>query len=402
MKIAKGPVEFLRPTNAGLLLFNEQPDKFFTGAKIEIVVHKGKVGKDYTEKIFTGPIVKQLRDALSFIKTNIIQEHVSKAPNKAEALRYFNYPYQAIEEAVVNAVYHKSYERENSVEIQIHTDKIEILSFPGPMPPINQEMLKKQRVVAREYRNRKIGGFLKELKLTEGRGTGLPIIYSKLEENGSPPPVFETDENNSYFLCVLSVHPLNDLAKDKRAKDGDKDIVLNINSLGDIDTYLRLSESQRWNQVKTQLISHVDETLLSVLSFCIKPKTRDEIFIHINLFNNSKNYNKYLKPIIEFGWLNLTLPEKPTSKNQKYITAKHACKLVNQAANQRIPVVSSNIASIGYDEENQILEIEFHHGAIFQYFDVPKGIYDELMNAPSHAKNFMFEIKNKYSYQKIQ
>src|SRR5680860_1146005 len=105
MKIAKGPDEFLRPTNAGLLMFNERPDTFFTGAKIEIVVHKGKVGKDYTEKIFTGSIVKQLRDALSFISTNIIQEQVSKASRQAEAIRYFNYPYQAIEEALVNAVY---------------------------------------------------------------------------------------------------------------------------------------------------------------------------------------------------------------------------------------------------------------------------------------------------------
>ena len=181
MKIAKGPVENLRPTNVGLLLFNEHPDNFFAGAKIELVIHKGKVGKDYIEKIFTGSIVEQVRDVLNFINSNIIQEQVSKASGQAEAIRFFNYPYQAIEETLVNAVYHRSYERENPVEIQIHPDKIEILSFPGPMPPVDKEMLKNERVVAREYRNRKLGGFLKELKLTEGRGTGFPIIYHSLE-----------------------------------------------------------------------------------------------------------------------------------------------------------------------------------------------------------------------------
>jgi ATP-dependent DNA helicase RecG len=179
-------------------------------------------------------------------------------------------------------------------------------------------MLKKPRVVARDYRNRKLGGFLKELKLTEGRGTGLPIIHKSMEENGSPPPVFETDEDNTYFLCTLPIHPLTVFAKDKRAEDGAKDIVLDINSLDDVDAYLSLSESQRWsqrwNQVKPQLISFVDETILRVISFCTKPRTREEIFVHINLFNNSKNYNKYIKPIVELGWLNLTLPENPPVK----------------------------------------------------------------------------------------
>jgi ATP-dependent DNA helicase RecG len=166
LMIAKGSDELIRPTNAGLLLFNEHPERFFSGATIDLVIHKNKVGKDYSEKIFTGSIIQQIRDVLQYFRTNVVEELVVKSPKQAESIRFFNYPFQAIEEAVVNAVYHKSYERENTVEIQIHKDKIEILSFPGPMPPITQAMLKKKRVVARDYRNRKIGGFLKELKLT--------------------------------------------------------------------------------------------------------------------------------------------------------------------------------------------------------------------------------------------
>ncbi len=404
LMIAKGSDELLRPTNAGLLLFNEHPEQFFSGARIELIIHKDKVGKDYSEKIFTGTIVQQIRDVLQYFKSNVVEEQVIKSPKQAESIRFFNYPFQAIEEAVVNAVYHRSYERENPVEIQIHKNKIEILSFPGPMPPINQAMLNKQRVVARDYRNRKIGGFLKELKLTEGRGTGLPIIHNSLEENGSPPPVFETDENNAYFLCVLPVHPLTGLVDHNGAKDRAKDIVLKINSLSDVDTYLRLSESQRWsqrwNQVRTQLVSYVDEILLRVLNFCTEPKTREEIFVHINLFNNSKNYNKFLKPIIELGWLNLTLPEKLTSKNQKYITAKHVRKLVDQPTNQRILVESSNIASVEYDKETRILEIEFHHGAVYQYFDVPNDVYEGLMNSPAMGSYFMNEIKSIFENKK--
>ena len=149
----------------------------------------------------------QLRDALSFIKTQIIGEQVIKHVNKAEADGFYNFPYAAVEEALSNAVYHKSYELGSPIEIQIWPDKIEILSFPGPVPPVNASILKTQkRIIAREYRNRRIGDFLKELRLTEGRGTGLPSIYKAMADNGSPLPVFETDAEATYFLVTLPVH----------------------------------------------------------------------------------------------------------------------------------------------------------------------------------------------------
>ena len=219
MKIVKGTKENIRPTNAGILLFNEHPEQFFRGAQIELVVHKGKVGKDYLEKIFTGPIDKQVKDSLEFIKNNIIHEQVSKVEGQPEAIRFYNYPYQAIEESLVNAVFHKSYERENPVEVQIHDNKIEIISFPGPLPPVNKNTLMQRRVIAREYRNRKLGDYLKELDLTEGRGTGFPIIYDSLENNGSPPPVFETDEDLNYFLSVIFIHPLTKIRDINEVKD---------------------------------------------------------------------------------------------------------------------------------------------------------------------------------------
>lgn len=406
LMIAKGSDELLRPTNAGLLLFNENPDKFFSGAKIDLIIHKNKVGKDYTEKLFTGSIIQQIRDVLQYFKSTIIEELVVKSARQAESIRFFNYPFQAIEEAVVNAVYHKSYERENPVEVQIHKDKIEILSFPGPMPPINQAMLKKQRVVARDYRNRKIGGFLMELKLTEGRGTGLPIIHSSMEENGSPPPVFETDENNTYFLCILPIHPLTPNAKDKRAIDKTKDIIKKINDLNEINAHLSLSVSEIGDRDREAIRKEINDMTKMVLNYCTKPKSRDEIFEIIGLYKNTKNFQNHIKPLIDLGWLYFTIPNKLTSRDQKYYTTDLGKKLLtifsedHNSGIRRTPVASSNIASIGYDKESQILEIEFHHGAIYQYVDVPEKVYEELMNSPAQGAYFMNEIKSKFNYQK--
>lgn len=106
-----------------------------------------------------------------------------------------------------NAVYHKSYELGSPIEVQVFPDMITVLSYPGPMPPVDGKVLKnEQHIFAREYRNRRIGDFLKELHLTEGRGTGFPIIYKAMANNGSPAPDFETDDK-TYTLVTLKVHP---------------------------------------------------------------------------------------------------------------------------------------------------------------------------------------------------
>jgi len=69
---------------------------------------------------------------------------------------------------------------------------------------------------------------------------------------------------------------------------------------------------------------------------------------------------------------------------------------------KRKSVESSNLASVGYDAAKQILEIEFNHGGIYQYFDVPQDVYDELMDADSHGRYFVHNIKDGYESIKIK
>lgn len=59
----------------------------------------------------------------------------------------------------------------------------------------------------RRYRNRRIGEFLKEMHLTEGRNTGFRKILNALERNGSPKPIFETDSERLSFCTTLLIHP---------------------------------------------------------------------------------------------------------------------------------------------------------------------------------------------------
>lgn len=92
---------------------------------------------------------------------------------------------------------------------------MEIASIPGPDRMITDEDLKNRRLVSKRYRNRRIGDFLKELHMVEGRNTGIPTILKAMAANGSPLPVFETDEEekparkrrsrNDLKVCVLNL-----------------------------------------------------------------------------------------------------------------------------------------------------------------------------------------------------
>jgi hypothetical protein len=68
---------------------------------------------------------------------------------------------------------------------------------------------------------------------------------------------------------------------------------------------------------------------------------------------------------------------------------------------KRHSVSSSNIASIGYDERSNTLEIEFLNGGVYQYFDVPKIEYDGIINANSHGQYLAQKIKGNYRFSKV-
>lgn len=151
--------------NIGIMMFGEHPEKFLSGAQIELIrFHSAdaEASDDFTEKIFKGPLFKQIRDALSYIQTNVIEEKVMKVANKAEANRCYNYPYNSLEEALVNAVFHKSHREHEPVEIRIYVDCIKIINYPGPAKWIDMDKFKEGKVLARKYRNRRIGEFLLE------------------------------------------------------------------------------------------------------------------------------------------------------------------------------------------------------------------------------------------------
>ena len=192
--------------NIGVLMFTDKPHKLIPGAQIDLVrfhTPDAEGSDDFTERTFTGSIYKQIKDAMNYLDTTVFEKKIVKISGQAEAIHYFNYPYDALEEILVNAVFHKSYRDPEPVEIRVYVDRIMVINYPGPAKWIDMDEFVVGKVKARKYRNRRIGEFLKEVELSEKQSTGITKILRTLEHNGSPPPEFKTDDERNYLIVTI-------------------------------------------------------------------------------------------------------------------------------------------------------------------------------------------------------
>ena len=142
MNMVGGAAEAPFPLNVGLLFFNPEPHWFFPATQIDVVWFPDGAGGDrFTEKTFRGPLHRMVREALEYVRRNYINETVIKHADRAEATRVVNFPYAAVEEAIVNAIYHRSYEEREPVEVRITPHELAVLSFPGPDRSIRLDQL---------------------------------------------------------------------------------------------------------------------------------------------------------------------------------------------------------------------------------------------------------------------
>jgi ATP-dependent DNA helicase RecG len=297
MNIVAGPDEMIQPRNVGLMFFNEHPNQFFPQTQIDVVQFpEGPGGDVIKEKTFRGPLDRMVQEALAFIKSSLIEEVIIKRPDRAEADRFQSYPFAAIEEAVVNAVYHRSYEIREPIEVRVLPNSITIVSYPGPDRSIRLADLETGRFVARRYRNRRIGEFLKELKLTEGRGTGIPKILKAMRVNGSPKPQFKADEDRTYFIARFPIHPS---AKKPMAQESIKG-----------DKAKKTKIGPEWRPESTE------GRILGLLSD--GPLSKSGLATRIGHKNISGALKRGIHALLIKSLVELTIPEKPNSRFQRY------------------------------------------------------------------------------------
>lgn len=346
MDLLTGPTENRLIKNVAAMMFCEHPEKFFPVTQVDIVLFpEGSVeNPDVMIEVpkITGPVPKMIRETLSYLRTNVIKKRISKPNDTEKSDKAYNYPYQALEESVVNALYHRDYQEREPVEITVEPTHIDILSYSGPDRSITAEAIKvAQKLKARRYRNRRLGDFLKELDLTEGRATGIPTIQKSLRDNGSPKASIETDDDRTYFLMTIPCREdmiIPNGLETPIASDQDLDTRLlqilgqtsakvqnavyqcNITNKEQLLQILEQLSVKVWNKSKKKvnkalLIQYTIDTLVYLN---INPSTVKGIIASVNHPDSTEFRRKILNPLIALGHLVMTNPDKPTSSKQKY------------------------------------------------------------------------------------
>ncbi len=212
MQLLVGPPEQQYLTNVALMMFCDHPEQFFPYTQVEITKFpEGSIRNpnNFIEvPVIKGSVPEMINRTMQKLQDMVILEKVTKVNYQMEAIRRFNYPYQALEEAVVNAFYHRDYMSYQSIIIEIEPELIRIISYPGIDRSVSQRDIERgERFSTRYYRNKRLGEFLKELDLSEGKCTGIPTIQEELRNNGSPKAQFYTDEDRRAVRVEIPIHP---------------------------------------------------------------------------------------------------------------------------------------------------------------------------------------------------
>ena len=164
MDLMDGPTENRHIKNVAAMMFCEHPQKFFPVSRVEIVFFpEGSIeNPDVMTEVppIEGPVTAMIDSTMAYLKTNVIKEQIIKPKDDLRSIRFFNYPYQALEEAVTNSLYHRDWQEREPVEITVEPNLIRILSYSGPDRSMSLESIQKgERLFTRRYRNRRLGDF---------------------------------------------------------------------------------------------------------------------------------------------------------------------------------------------------------------------------------------------------
>ena len=279
MQLLVGPPELRYIQNVALMMFSEHPEKFFPYTFVQMTafpegsIKNPSLSEDYPD--IKGSVPQMIQATMERFRNLIIREKVTKVPNQMEAVRVFNYPYQAIEEAVVNAFYHRDYMSCEPITIEIEPDCINIMNFPGIDRSISEKTIEEgKRFVSRYYRNRRLGEFLKELDLSEGHSSGIPTIQDELERNGSPRAEFFTDDDRRAMRIRIPIHPV---FLEKADKDSSAENATNNKNETSFETslkqVLKQSDYDKLYVVIQKLASEKNITIQEVMTLTGKSRT---------------------------------------------------------------------------------------------------------------------------------
>ena len=231
-----------------------------------------------------GPLIEQVDRTVDLVYTKYMKALVDY--EGIQRVEQFMFHKDAFREILLNAIVHKDYSSCNPIQISVYEDKIYIWN-DGEMPPNLDSAAKLFMKHSSKPYNPKLANVFFISGMIEAWGRGFEKIKEACGLYDGPLPEYEINESGIMVLCKAC------------------------------DRYLALlrSDVQHPNHYPNQNGQDMNKM---IIDFCKEPKSVQEIMDYFGFASRTSFRRKYLNSMVESGDLKMTLPEKASSKNQKY------------------------------------------------------------------------------------
>ena len=267
-----------RPTNAAMLLFGKSPQRSFISSEVRCAhFHGTQVAKPIPSyQVYKGTAFQLVDQAVDFVLSKIALSVGTRAESVQAPVAY-EIPKEVVTEAIVNAVAHRDYTSNASIQVMLFTDRVEVLN-PGRLPP--SLTLEQLRVAHTSIPNNPLlAEPLYLAQYIERMGTGTLDMIRRCSDAGLPEPEF--NDSSGFKITIWRATPTEQIKVQPESLPGDlKSKVLNLLADGPMSRS-DLSKKLRQKEVSGQL-------------------------------------KKVFRDLLTDEMIEYTLPEKPRSPRQKY------------------------------------------------------------------------------------
>lgn len=293
-------------TLAALMLMGKYPQRWLPAFTVRCISFVGNSigGTEFRDKSGNdadGNAVHMYNYIISFLTRNLRHKQVEKDFNSPGELEV---SMTSLSEIVANGILHRSYVIEAPLRVFIFDNRIEIHS-PGLLPEgVNLENILHGASVPR---NKLLFNHGINLLPYTGAGSGITRALKF-----TPDIKFVNDETLNEFVVTMEREGVNDRDNDR----DDRDKSLKNSDLKKIGK----QGNDRDDRVKHAGVSYkaLDGTQKNIIQFCSIPRSAREILEHIGYSYHPTHIAKFIKPLLKLGFIEMTEPDKPNSKNQKY------------------------------------------------------------------------------------
>lgn len=290
-----------QPNNAALLLFGYEPSRFFPSSEVRCEYHLGIERKKpiTSYKVFRGTVFELVDQAEDFVLSKLDYKVETRAGGSSIPGKY-EIPREVIAEAIVNAIAHRDYTHNGSVQVMLFKDRLEIRN-PGYLP-LGWTVAKLKQLHTSVPRNLLLAEPMYQAGYIERLGTGTSDMVRKAKEAGLADPVFVQED--TFNVCIF------------RAGYGAANAAVGPNrpSTDELPQEFRRTSVEVQNLVKA---------LLGEMS-------RKELQKVLQLKHEGNFRENYLEPALKEGLIQMKYPDSPNHPKQRYLLTEKGQAMVDK------------------------------------------------------------------------